>query len=219
MIYLLYHSNNCHWAFADCYSLWWSTRLRTYCLNSLDNISSLWNTTKDNVTTVEPASLGSCDEKLTSICSRSGISHWQTEWFVSKFEVFIFETSSIDRLSSSSISSCEISSLDHEVGNDSMERTSCVFECSAVVFDVSLAKSDKVLNSFRNSGSEHIYDDVSWCCTSNINRECNLVCDFFLNKSESTLSKPQKAIAIKRAKRAALNIKIIHVKDIRYFYK
>lgn len=156
MIYLLYHSNNCNWAFADCYSLWWSTRLGTYCLNSFDYIFSLWNTAEDNVATVKPTSLGSCDKKLTSICSRSSVSHWQTEGLVSKFEVFVFETSSKDWLSSSSVSSCEISTLDHEIGNDSVERTSCVFECSAVVFDVSLAKSDKVLNSFRNSGSEHI---------------------------------------------------------------
>jgi len=45
------------------------------------------------------------------------------------------------------------------------------------------------------------------------------MCDFFLNKILSTLSKPQKAIAIKRAKKTGLNIKIIHVKDIRYLYK
>ncbi len=156
MIYLLYHSNNCNCAFADCYFLWWPTWLRTYCLNSLYYIFSLWNSAEDNVAAIEPASLGSCDEKLTSICSRPCISHWQTERLVSKFEVFIFETSSKDRLSSSSITSCEISSLDHEIRNDSMERTSFIFECSAVVFDVSLAKSDKVLNSFRNSGSKHI---------------------------------------------------------------
>ena len=69
-----------------------------------------------------------------------------------KLEVFVFEFVSINWLSSSSVSSGEISSLDHEVGDNSVEGATGVFASRVVAF----TQSDEIFNSFRDNLPEKI---------------------------------------------------------------
>ena len=67
-------------------------------------------------------------------------------------EVFVFELVSIDGFTTSSVSSGEISSLNHEIWNDAMENTSFEMKRLPRFSDALLsgAKGSEVLTSFWN---------------------------------------------------------------------
>ena len=78
---------------------------------------------------VQPGAWDESEEKLRSIGVWSSVSHGKETWLgVLDVEVFILELSSIDGLSSSSVSDGEVSSLGHEIGDDSVEGGSLVME-------------------------------------------------------------------------------------------
>lgn len=110
---------------------------------------------------IEPGGLGSGDEELTSVGVGSSVGHRQAEGFVLKLEVLIIELVSPDGSSSSSISSCEITTLDHKVGNDSMEGAALKLQGLPTISPLSLAQFSEVLNGFGDGLSEEVDYDVS----------------------------------------------------------
>jgi len=98
------------------------SRLGSIGFNLLDNVHSFGNLSEDNVLSIEPSSLDSSQEELGPISVGSSISHGQDSWSsMLEGEVLISKLLTIDGLSTSSIVFGEVSSLNHEVGNDPME--------------------------------------------------------------------------------------------------
>ena len=78
---------------------------------------------------IKPGCIGSADEELravsitTSICHRDGARSKMTN-----LEVFICKSTSIDATTTTAITRSEITTLDHEVWDDTMEFASLVAE-------------------------------------------------------------------------------------------
>ena len=144
-------------ALGKCHLLWGFSWLGANSFNWFDNFLAGWYSSEDDMSSVKPVGISSGDEELTSIGSGSSIGHRNAERFVFELEVFIGESISVDRLASSSVSSSEITALDHEVGDNSVEGTSCVFAGRIVSF----AQSNEVFNSFRYDFSEKIKHDIA----------------------------------------------------------
>ena len=124
---------------------------------------------------VEPVSVSSCDEELTSIGVLSSVCHGQAERFMRKFEVFVVKFTSIDGYSSGSITTCEVSSLDHKVRNDSVEFAAFEGESEIILNDISFAERNKVFDSLWNFIAEHINFNLTCISASDINCEMDFV--------------------------------------------
>lgn len=71
---------------------------------------------------VEPAAGDSGDEELGAIGAGSSVGHGEESWLgVLLVEVLVSEFGSVDRFSSSAVVVGEVSSLKHELGDDSVE--------------------------------------------------------------------------------------------------
>lgn len=70
---------------------------------------------------VKPAGLRSSDEELAAVRIFACVCHGQAVWFVLQLEVFVFESPSPDRSAAGPVTTCEISTLDHEIRDDSVE--------------------------------------------------------------------------------------------------
>ncbi len=165
------------------------------------------------MTAVEPAGVGSCDEKLAAIGAGASVGHGQAERLVSQFEVLILKARAVDGLAASTVSSGEVATLDHEVGDDAVEGAALVPQGAPILFDVAFAERDEVFDGFGDSGAEHVEDNVTGSSAADVDGEDDLVGDLFLNERESTLSRLQRDRASRVARRVSLNISIIHVKD------
>jgi hypothetical protein len=127
-----------------------------------DHAHALDNLAEDNMLSIQPGGFDGGDEKLRTIGVLASISHGQpASSIVRKFEVLVSKPRnlqlfkilltlnvsllfSIDGPTTSSISSCEVSPLKHEVLDDSVELASLVTLSLGL-----LSKLDKVLHSFR----------------------------------------------------------------------
>ena len=77
--------------------------------------------------TVEPWAWDGGDEELRSVGVGSSVGHGEEAGFgVLLGEVFVSELLAVDASSTGSISTCEISSLEHELSDDSVEWGSLV---------------------------------------------------------------------------------------------
>ncbi|KAF1769647.1 hypothetical protein GCK72_001464 [Caenorhabditis remanei] len=96
-------------------------------LDLADNIHSFQNLSENNVASIKPWGLDSGDEELGSIGVSSSVGHGQPSGsVVLQLEVLVSELFSVDRTSSGSVSAGEISSLNHEVFDDTVEFASWV---------------------------------------------------------------------------------------------
>ena len=95
-----------------------------------------------------------------------------------KFEILVFKASTPDRSASSSVTTCEITTLNHEIRDNSMELATFKCQFEIIVNNVAFTESDKILNSLRDLIAKHINDDVSCNFSSNINCESDSVCRF-----------------------------------------
>lgn len=78
---------------------------------------------------IQPGGLHGGDEELGSVGVGASIGHGQDSWAgVLQDEVLISELLAVDGLASSAIVVCEISSLQHEVGDHSVEGGALVTE-------------------------------------------------------------------------------------------
>ncbi len=99
-----------------------------------------------------------------------------------ELEVFVSESLSPDWSASSSISSSKVTTLDHEVGNNSVEFTSLEGKFKSIDLLVSLTESNKILNGFGYSITEHVDNNIPGTCSANIDGEGDCVSGCFLNK-------------------------------------
>lgn len=85
-----------------------------------------------------------------------------------KVEIFVVELASVDRDASSAVSTGEITALNHEVRNDSVESASFKLQGLSVLDYVSSAKGCEVFRGLWDSLSEEINDDISRGDASNL---------------------------------------------------
>merc|ERR1719153_1551432 len=91
-------------------------------LHLLHQVISRHNLSEDDMFPIQPRSEDYCDEELGTICIPSRVSHRQeTNLVVLQREVFVIEFVSVDGLTTSSISSDEVTSLQHELRDHSVE--------------------------------------------------------------------------------------------------
>lgn len=88
----------------------------------LHDIHALNHTAEDNVLVVEPAGLHSGNEELTAVGVGTSIGHGHdTRSGVLELEVFVSELATVDGLATSAIVVGEVTTLAHEVGDDTVE--------------------------------------------------------------------------------------------------
>lgn len=144
---------------------------------------------------VEPGGLSGGDEELAAVGVGSCVGHGEAEGFVLELEVFVVELVAPDGSASSSVSPSEITALDHEVGDDSMEGAALELQGLSAVSQLALAQLSEVFNGLGDGLSEEVDDDVPGSCASDINGEGKLMGDRFLGKRGGTEARLQKAAA------------------------
>ena len=98
-------------------------------LKSIEDFKSINTFAEDGVLAIEPVAWDEGHEELGSIGVGSSVGHGHvTSLSVLDSEVLISEFFSIDGLSSSTVAGGEISTLSHELSNDSVESATFVVE-------------------------------------------------------------------------------------------
>ena len=86
--------------------------MRSNSLDGLDDIQTLGDRSENNMLSIEPTSLGSAQEELTSVGTWSSVSHTEDTWSgVLEFEVLILELVTVDGFSSSTVVVGEVATL------------------------------------------------------------------------------------------------------------
>jgi len=100
-------------------------------LESPDNIvrSIVNDLAKDNMSAVEPISLSSGDEELGAVGVGASVGHGQKELLVVlQLEVLIGELLAVNGLATGAVAAGKVTTLEHETGNDAVERRALVTE-------------------------------------------------------------------------------------------
>lgn len=101
--------------------------MRAVSLDLLNRLITLDNLSENSVSTVQPWAWDSGDEELGTIGVWSCVGHRQHAWFVVlEHKVFVVEFVTVDGFATSSVSTGEVASLDHELRNDPVELGSSV---------------------------------------------------------------------------------------------
>lgn len=140
----------------------WSTALRSKRFNLLDDFLTVGNLTKDSVLSVQPGSHNSGDEELGTVGVSSGIGHGQQEWLVVlQLEVLIIKLSTVDGFTTSTISSGEVTTLEHELRDHSVEVATLVVQRLALFTNAlfSSAQSSEVFSSSWDNVSKELEGD------------------------------------------------------------
>ena len=140
------------------------SRVRSVGLDGLDEVHSLDDLSEDDVLTVQPGSLDGGDEELRSVGVLSGVGHGQKAGLsVLELEVLISELLAVDGLTTSSVTLGEVSSLEHEVGDHTVEDGSLEVEGLSGLSGSLLtsAESAEVLGSEGDDVSEELEDDAA----------------------------------------------------------
>mmetsp|Transcript_62401 Transcript_62401/g.71567 ORF Transcript_62401/g.71567 Transcript_62401/m.71567 type:complete len:201 (+) Transcript_62401:2354-2956(+) len=144
----------------------------------LDQVVVFDNSSENNMSTIQPGGNNGGDEKLTSVGVGSSIGHGQESGLgVLQAEVFIFEFVSINRFTSSSVSSGKVTTLDHEVGDDSVEGRSLEVQglSSNSGSILTSGEGSEVLNSLGDILTEQSQNDSTSFFTVDFNIEKDLV--------------------------------------------
>ena len=119
---------------------------------------------------VKPVAWNEGHEELGAVGVRSSVGHREvSSSSVLDIEVLILELHAVDRLSSCSVSSSEVSALGHELSDHSVERGSLVVKWSARFTNtlLSSAETSEVLSSSGSLVCVQLHDDSSGLLTAN----------------------------------------------------
>jgi hypothetical protein len=146
--------------------------------HSLDNLAAVGDAAEDDMLSVKPAGVGSGDEELAAVGVGTSVGHRDAVGLVLQLEVLVLETISIDGFASSAVSSGEISTLDHEVRDDTVEGTALVS-----TYTVSLTEFDKVLHCLGNHFSEEIQYDVTCITATDVDAQSHSMSGYLLSRA------------------------------------
>lgn len=118
---------------------------------------------EDAVLSIQPRSRGCGDKELRAVGVGAGVCHGEEEGGgVAELEVLVGEFLPIDRLSSSAVSGCKISSLAHKLGDNAMEAAAFVMEGFPEPPNALLARAKRteVLRRLRNDVRKELEFDA-----------------------------------------------------------
>lgn len=105
------------------------TRLWSQSFDFLHNVHAFHDASEDHVPVIQPGSLDCRDEELRSIGVGTSVGHRHDTWTgVFQGEVFVCEFATVDGFASGAIVVREISTLAHEIGDDTVESGTFVTE-------------------------------------------------------------------------------------------
>lgn len=134
---------------------------------------------------VKPASDDSGDEELAAVSVRAGIGHGKkTRASVLDAEVLVREFRAVDRLAADAGVVSEVTALDHEVGNDTVEPRTRVTEAF-----LASGKSTEVLNGFRNDIAVKTEHDTTEVLSVLLDIEVDFVGDGLRNNTGDNAEK------------------------------
>jgi hypothetical protein len=114
------------------------------------------NATKDNVLTIQPLSLDGGDEELGTVGTGTSVSHGQeTGTGVLEGKVLISKLVTVDGLTTGTVVVGEVTTLEHELGNDTVEDGALV-----TVTVLTSTESTEVLSSLGDNISSQFHDDT-----------------------------------------------------------
>lgn len=106
-----------------------ATVVRALALNSLHNVKAFDNLAEHDVAAVEPGSGHSSDEELRAVRVGASVRHREeTGAGVAHLEVLVGKLGTVNALAASTVASSEVTTLEHELGNDTVERRALVAE-------------------------------------------------------------------------------------------
>jgi len=146
-------------------------------LDGLDDLKTLNNLAEDDVLAVQPGGLDGADEELGAVGSRSGVSHGEdTGASVPQVEVLVLELLAVDALTSGAVAAGEVTTLEHELGDDAVEAGALVVEGLAALSSALLAgaESAEVLSGLGDLVGEELHDDPASGLAANGGVEENL---------------------------------------------
>mmetsp|Transcript_7958 Transcript_7958/g.9232 ORF Transcript_7958/g.9232 Transcript_7958/m.9232 type:complete len:221 (-) Transcript_7958:115-777(-) len=110
------------------------------CFNLVHEVHTINNLAEDGVLSIQPLSLDGSDEELATVGVLASVGHGEdTRPSVLAQKVLVFELGSVNGLTASSITPGEITSLKHEVGDDSVEDGVLVVKRLALIAHALLA--------------------------------------------------------------------------------
>ncbi len=124
---------------------------------------------------VKPGSLSGGDEELRAVGVGAGVGHREGADEVLDLEVFVGELGAVDALASHSIALCDVSSLNHERRDDSVENR--VFETEALFAGRERAE---VLDGLGDGLAEEADDNAADGLAADGDVEGDLVGDFLV---------------------------------------
>jgi len=104
-------------------------RSGTVGLDLFHEVSTINNFAEDDVRVIEPRGDDGGDEELGAVGVLSGVGHGEDVGLgVLELEVLICEFLAVDGLSTSSVAPGEVTTLEHELGDDTVERGTLISE-------------------------------------------------------------------------------------------
>jgi len=101
---------------------WLITSIGLGALDLLNNVHTFNNFSKHDMLAIEPLGLDSGDEELRAVGVLAGVGHAEEAWRrVLQLEVLVGKLLTIDTSATSAIASGKVATLDHKVGDDTME--------------------------------------------------------------------------------------------------
>lgn len=135
-----------------------STVVGTQRLDLLDNVHTLNDLTEDNMLSVQPGGDNSGNEELRTVGVGTSIGHrQQTGLVVLQDEVLIRELVAVDGLSTGTVTAGEVTTLEHELGDDTVEGRVGVAEtllASAESTEVGGGLGDNVVKKLENDATK-----------------------------------------------------------------
>ena len=148
-------------------------------LQSVENLHTIGDLTKDNMSTVKMGSGSEAEEELRAVGSWASVGHGKdTTSSVLVDEVLVFEVGSVDGLAASAVVCSEITTLSHEASDDSVESASLETESF-----LASAKLLEVLGGLGSVSSERDRDSASTLAANGNVKEdfcVNSVCHILL---------------------------------------
>mmetsp|Transcript_73486 Transcript_73486/g.118586 ORF Transcript_73486/g.118586 Transcript_73486/m.118586 type:complete len:253 (-) Transcript_73486:21-779(-) len=153
-------------------------------LHGCDDVHALDHLAEHDVAVVQPRGCHRGDEELGAVRVWSCIGHAEhARAGVLQVEVLIWELGSVDALATGAVPTGEVATLDHEVGNDAVERAALEVQrlsCGGLAL-VARAQMHEVRNCLRHVLAVEADGDALWLGIPNLHVKEHLVCHLRLS--------------------------------------
>lgn len=147
--------------------------------HGVDNVHTLKNMSKDDVSVIEPRSLDSANEELASVGVTASVSHGEhTGTSVFQLEVLVRELATIDGLAAGTVALGKVTALNHKVLDNSVERRALIAVAKVLAIRVlTSSKGAEVLDSLGHGLAVKTHNDSTKGLTTMFNVKVDLVGD------------------------------------------